>query len=473
MTALVDPPIAPFTRIAFSNASRVRIRDSRTSSSHEIDDAASGDVGERVAPRVDRRQRGVEGQSEPQRLHHRAPWSTPCPSPCSGRRSATCRLRRRGTVRRSCAPARTSSLKRHTSVPEPMSWPQNLPFSIGPPETTSAGRSQLAAPITSAGVVLSQPQSSTTPSIGLPRIDSSTSMLTRLRNSIAVGRRFDSPSEVTGNSSGRPPASQTPRLTCSASVAQMRVAGRQLRPGVADADDRTAVEHVGREALIPHPAAVDESVFVLLTEPGGRAVGALSARSHDQRVSNSLVRASILHLAGPTLPRIRDPSSAATNSAGGFLYRQCCEECVNESASTTFLPASARESVSRQRADAAQRRDSLGRRRAAVDSQCRGAAIGRVVGSPAHDGAPRRVRRRGRHRRRIASRSRRTSRGRPEPTSTPRSRPRPSQTARPRVLASQRPFLEQEYQRYLARDSRRAGPRRKAFASAGSRRRRC
>ena len=110
-------------------------------------------------------------------------------------------------------PARTSSLKRHTSVPEPMSWPQNLPFSIGPPETTSAGRSQLAAPITSAGVVLSQPHSRTTPSMGLPRIDSSTSMLTRLRNSIAVGRRFDSPSEVTGNSSGRPPASQTPRLT--------------------------------------------------------------------------------------------------------------------------------------------------------------------------------------------------------------------------------------------------------------------
>ena len=43
-------------------------------------------------------------------------------------------------------------------------------------------------PSCSDGVVLSQPQSSTTPSIGLPRIDSSTSMLTRLRNSMAVGR---------------------------------------------------------------------------------------------------------------------------------------------------------------------------------------------------------------------------------------------------------------------------------------------
>src|SRR5689334_21581944 len=60
-------------------------------------------------------------------------------------------------------PALTSSLNFQTSVPEPMSCPQYLPFSIGPPDTTIAGTSQLAAPITSDGVVLSQPQSSTTP----------------------------------------------------------------------------------------------------------------------------------------------------------------------------------------------------------------------------------------------------------------------------------------------------------------------
>src|SRR6187397_3155758 len=71
-------------------------------------------------------------------------------------------------------PALTSSLNFQTSVPEPMSCPQYLPLSIGPPETTSAGTSQLAAPITSEGVVLSQPHSSTTPSIGLARMDSST-----------------------------------------------------------------------------------------------------------------------------------------------------------------------------------------------------------------------------------------------------------------------------------------------------------
>ena len=104
-------------------------------------------------------------------------------------------------------PARTSSLNDQTLVPEPMSWPRNLPFSIGPPETPMVGRSQLAAPMSSAGVVLSQPIKRTTPSIGLARIDSSTSMLTRLRNSMVVGRIKVSPRLITGNSSGKPPAS--------------------------------------------------------------------------------------------------------------------------------------------------------------------------------------------------------------------------------------------------------------------------
>ena len=114
------------------------------------------------------------------------------------------------------SPAFTASLKRQTSVPEPMSLPRCLPFSIGPPERAMVGRPQLAAPISSAGVVLSQPTSSTTPSMGLARIDSSTSMLARLRNSIAVGRNVVSPSENAGNSRGKPPASITPCFTSSA-----------------------------------------------------------------------------------------------------------------------------------------------------------------------------------------------------------------------------------------------------------------
>ena len=45
---------------------------------------------------------------------------------------------------------------------------------------------------------------------------SSTSIAIRLRNSIVVGFMYCSPSEITGNSSGHPPAAHTPRFTASA-----------------------------------------------------------------------------------------------------------------------------------------------------------------------------------------------------------------------------------------------------------------
>ena len=117
------------------------------------------------------------------------------------------------------------------------------------------------------GVVLSQPVSRMVPSIGLPRRDSSTSMLSRLRKSIAVGRSIVSPSDITGNSSGNPPACQTPALDRLGEPAQVRVARRQLGPGVADPDHRPPVEHLVREPLRPHPRPVDEPVPVLLPEP--------------------------------------------------------------------------------------------------------------------------------------------------------------------------------------------------------------
>ena len=85
-------------------------------------------------------------------------------------------------------PARTSSLSRQTSVPQPSGAPRKVPVSIGPPGTTTAGRSTDAAAISSDGIVLSQPPSSTTPSIGLARSISSVAIAAMLRQSIAVGR---------------------------------------------------------------------------------------------------------------------------------------------------------------------------------------------------------------------------------------------------------------------------------------------
>jgi hypothetical protein len=52
-------------------------------------------------------------------------------------------------------------------------------------------------------------------------------------------------------------------------LAEVRVAGRCLRPGVADPDDRPAVELVVRYALVFHPRAVDERVAVVTAEPRG------------------------------------------------------------------------------------------------------------------------------------------------------------------------------------------------------------
>src|SRR5690606_18701512 len=104
------------------------------------------------------------------------------------------------------------SLKRHGSE-VPLSCPLKLPASIGRPETAMVGRSTLHAPMPNEGVVLSQPHNNTTPSMGLARMDSSTSILARLRYSMAVGLIKVSPKDITGNSTGNPPASKMPFLT--------------------------------------------------------------------------------------------------------------------------------------------------------------------------------------------------------------------------------------------------------------------
>ncbi len=64
------------------------------------------------------------------------------------------------------SPARLSSQYFHMSVPEPSTSLRQWPGSMGPAGTKTAGRSALAAPISRAGVDLSQPPISTAPSTG-------------------------------------------------------------------------------------------------------------------------------------------------------------------------------------------------------------------------------------------------------------------------------------------------------------------
>ena len=64
------------------------------------------------------------------------------------------------------SPAAWRSRAAQTMVPEPVRAPFIQPLSIGPTLSAIAGMSTVAAAIRQAGVVLSQPVSSTTPSSG-------------------------------------------------------------------------------------------------------------------------------------------------------------------------------------------------------------------------------------------------------------------------------------------------------------------
>ena len=152
-----------------------------------------------------------------------------------------------------------------------------------------AGTSQLAAPITSEGVVLSQPHSSTTASIGLALIDSSTSMLTRLRNIIAEGRMLVSPIDITGNSSGNPPASHTPFFTfCARSrkcalqgvssdhVLQMPITGRPSNTSPGNPWLRIQLLWMNPSLSLPPNHACDRNFpFSIFSKPALRPFGSL------------------------------------------------------------------------------------------------------------------------------------------------------------------------------------------------------
>ncbi|MNL06199.1 hypothetical protein D3C87_1268310 [compost metagenome] len=76
------------------------------------------------------------------------------------------------------------------------------------------------------------------------------------------------------------PGFDYPALDVLRNLAEVRVARGQFRPGVADADDRLAMELVVGDALILHPAAVHEAVLVGGAKPLGGAQGGFLIR-HD------------------------------------------------------------------------------------------------------------------------------------------------------------------------------------------------
>ena len=101
-------------------------------------------------------------------------------------------------------------------MPDMSATEKDSPRSMGPDGMKIAGMFMLVAPMSSAGVVLSQPPISTAPSTGYERSNSSVSIASRLRYIMVDGFMKGSDNVIAGISSGKPPACQTPRFTSSA-----------------------------------------------------------------------------------------------------------------------------------------------------------------------------------------------------------------------------------------------------------------
>ena len=93
------------------------------------------------------------------------------------------------------------------------------------------------------GMVLSQPTRTTRASKRFPRVTSSmeSAMTSRLISEAfmpSVPMVMPSEMETVLNSSGVPPASRMPSLTCVGEFAKVKVAGADFDPGIGDADER-------------------------------------------------------------------------------------------------------------------------------------------------------------------------------------------------------------------------------------------
>ncbi len=105
--------------------------------------------------------------------------------------------------------------------------------------------------------------------------------------------------------------------------AEVRVAGREFGPGVADADDRAAIEQVVRPALIFHPAAVDETVAVFAAEP---FLAAQFFRGHGCESPRRLRRKIVCRATCSSASGIAASENVYSRVAGGpatiFLHRR-------------------------------------------------------------------------------------------------------------------------------------------------------
>jgi hypothetical protein len=109
----------------------------------------------------------VRVEAVPMVMQCPAERAMPCSTPCQ---SSSVML-----------PARSSAQYFQLSLPDPSTAPPQSPRSIGPAGMKTVGKSIENAPISRAGVVLSQPPIRTQPSAGYDRNSSSVSIARKLR----------------------------------------------------------------------------------------------------------------------------------------------------------------------------------------------------------------------------------------------------------------------------------------------------
>ena len=164
--ALVLPPMAMSARIALSKASAVRSSDGRgpramaISTARRPDDSASASRRESGAGMAALPGRATPSASAIEAIVEAVPITMQWPVERDRHDSTS------ASSSSESSPARRCVQSLRASVPEPSSWSRHTPRSMGPPVTMIAGTSAEAAPISIAGVVLSQPESSTTASSG-------------------------------------------------------------------------------------------------------------------------------------------------------------------------------------------------------------------------------------------------------------------------------------------------------------------
>ena len=174
MTALVEPPKARTTRTAFSKDSRESGGSGRSTIRRPAATAMRGwsesAAGIEAAPGMVRpRASTAEVIVEAVPIVMQWPGDDAMRSSTDSQSSSVIR------------PARSSSQYFQTSEPSQGSEPRQRARSIGPAGTKMNGRPAEMAPMTRAGVVLSQPPSSTAPSKGYDRSSSSVSIASRFR----------------------------------------------------------------------------------------------------------------------------------------------------------------------------------------------------------------------------------------------------------------------------------------------------